>query len=299
VSSFNPQDASARSAALRTRRAEIKRELATGQRDIVESFDEARDTDDPALAGLRVEWFLRTLPGIGPTKARKILDGLGINPRATIGGLRINQRTAFRRELLRLTKRRHAPPSNGRLVVIAGPTAVGKGTVVREVRRRLPEIEMSVSATTRPPRPHEVDGVDYFFVSPAEFDRMVADDELMEWAWVHGTHRYGTPREPVLRQKRAGKTVFLEIDVQGARQIRQRGEDALFVFIAPPSFEALAERLESRGTEDDAERQRRLATAVEELSARTEFDEVIVNDVVDQAASDIVDLVTTAPTRGD
>lgn len=296
---FDPQDASARSAALRTRRAELKQLLATKQIDMVETFDEAKDSDDRALAGLRVEWFLRALPGIGPTKARRILDGLGISPRATIGGLRVNQRTAFRRELLRLTKHQPAQSTPGRVVVIAGPTAVGKGTVVREVRRRMPEIEMSVSATTRPPRPDEVDGVDYFFVSPAEFDRMVEHDELMEWAWVHGTHRYGTPREPVLRKKRAGKIVFLEIDIQGARQIRARGEDALFIFIAPPSFEALAERLESRGTEDDAERQRRLATAVEELSARNEFDEVIVNDVVDQAASDIVDLLQNASTRGD
>ena len=184
-------------------------------------------------------------------------------------------------------------------MVIAGPTAVGKGTVVREVKRRIPDIEMSVSATTRPARPGETDGVDYFFVTAEEFDRMVAKDQLLEWAWVHGAHRYGTPRDPVVRQKRAGKTIFLEIDVQGARQIRARGEDALFIFIAPPSFEALAERLASRGTEDDAERQRRLATAVEELSARNEFDVVIVNDVVDQAAADIVDLLQRDQTRGD
>ena len=208
MSAFDPRDASARSAALRTRRADIKRELATRQRDVIETFDNAKDTDDPALSGLRVEWFLRALPGIGPTKAHRILDDLGINPRATIGGLRINQRTAFRRELLRLTKRQRGPRSEGLVVVIAGPTAVGKGTVVREVRRRMPEIRMSVSATTRPPRPEEVDGVDYFFVSSEQFDRMVQADELMEWAWVHGTHRYGTPREPVLRQKRAERPFF-------------------------------------------------------------------------------------------
>ncbi len=299
MAAFDAHDASAKSATLRARRAEIKQQLANRQREALTTFDQAQNGDDPALSGLRVEWFLRALPAIGPKKAGRLLERLGINPRATIGGLRINQRTALRRELVELLGKRAAPSTEGRVVVIAGPTAVGKDTVIREVRRRLPDIEMSVSATTRPPRPGEVDGVDYFFVTPEQFDAMVEAQELMEWAWVHGTHRYGTPREPVLRQKRAGRTVFLEIDVQGARQVRHSGDDALFIFIAPPSFEALAQRLESRGTEDDAERQRRLATAVEELSARHEFDEVIVNDVVDQAAADIVDLLQRSSNRGE
>jgi len=296
--SFDASAQSAKSAELRRRRAAIKAELAAGKRDFLDTFDGAKESDDPALSGLRVEWFLRALPGVGPTKAHRLLDKLGISPRATIGGMRINQRTAFRRELLRITRQRQ-PRRAGRLVVIAGPTAVGKDTVIRAVRQMRPDIEMSVSATTRSPRPGEVDGVDYFFVSPEAFDQMVSRGELMEWAWVHGTHRYGTPRAPVLRQQRAGKTVFLEIDVQGARQLRERGENALFIFIAPPSFEALAERLESRGTEDDDERQRRLATAVEELSARNEFDEVIINDVVEQAARDIVDLLQSSHHQGE
>jgi guanylate kinase len=115
---------------------------------------------------------------------------------------------------------------------------------------------------------------------------------LLEWATVHGTHRYGTPKGPVQAQQREGKTVLLEIDLQGARQIRSSGVDALFIFLAPPSFNALIERLESRGTEDEEERRRRLATAVEELSARDEFDAVVINDVVEQAALEVVDLIS-------
>ncbi|AVG24061.1 guanylate kinase [Pontimonas salivibrio] len=298
-SGFDAGAQSAKSSALRKRRAQIKEELSQLQRDFVDTFDRAKDSDNPALSGLRVDWFLRALPGVGPTKTTKILERLGINPRATIGGLRINQRTAFRRELVELTKNLQPRRTIGRLVVIAGPTAVGKNTVISEILKARPEIEMSVSATTRPPRPGEVDGVDYYFVPDEQFDALVESGELMEWAVVHGTHRYGTPRGPVLRQQRAGKTVLLEIDIQGARQLRDGGEEALFIFIAPPSFDALAERLESRGTEDSDERQRRLATAVEELGARGEFDHVVVNDVVQDAAQDIVDLLEATTPRGD
>lgn len=294
MAEFDAREASAKSAALRARRAVVKAELANAQRGFVETFDQARESSDPALTGMRVEWFLRALPGVGPTKTARILQRLGINPHATLGGLRINQRTAFRRELVDLARKYARPSSRGRLVVIAGPTAVGKDTVIRAVRALRPDIEMSVSATTRPPRPGEVDGVDYFFVSAQRFDQLISDGELMEWAWVHGKHRYGTPRAPVLAQQHAGKTVFLEIDVQGARQVRNAGVDALFIFIAPPSFDELAKRLDTRGTEDPDEKQRRLATAVEELSARNEFDAVIINDVVDQAARDIVNLLETS-----
>lgn len=296
---FDAATQSARSGALRKKRAEIKSDLAALRRDFIDTFDHAKESSDVALTGLRIDWFLRALPGVGPTKATRILGRLGISPRATIGGLRINQRTAFRRELVELTQKIQPRRRVGRLVVIAGPTAVGKHTVIAALLQMRPDIEMSVSATTRPPRPGEVDGVDYYFVSPEQFDALIARGELMEWAQVHGTHRYGTPRTPMLRQQRAGNTVLLEIDIQGARQVRQRGEEALFIFIAPPSFEALAERLASRGTEDQDERQRRLATAVEELGARGEFDHVVVNDVVEDAAKDIVDLLEATTPRGD
>ncbi len=181
-----------------------------------------------------------------------------------------------------------------RLVVVAGPTAVGKGTLVSALRQRRPDIWVSVSATTRAPREGEQDGFHYYFVSPPEFDRMISDGELLEWAVVHGVHRYGTPRGPVEERLAADVPVVLEIDLQGARQVRDTMPDALFVFVAPPSFEALIERLAIRGTEDQAERERRLETAREELRAVDEFDVTIVNDVLDDAVTELEGIVATA-----
>ncbi|BDO42355.1 guanylate kinase [Cellulomonas sp. NTE-D12] len=175
-----------------------------------------------------------------------------------------------------------------RLTVLAGPTAVGKGTVSADVRARYPQVWLSVSATTRSPRPGEVDGVHYRFVSEAEFDRMVAAGELLEWAVVHGRHRYGTPRGPVEQRLAAGEPVLLEIDLQGARQVRQSMPGARFVFLAPPSWDELVRRLVGRGTEDEAERERRLATARVELAAEPEFDHVIVNDDVHRATDELL-----------
>lgn len=185
-----------------------------------------------------------------------------------------------------------AEPRPSRLVVLAGPTAVGKGTVAAAVRELHPEVWISVSATTRAPRPGEVDGVHYTFVSEAEFDRMVAADELLEWAVVHGRHRYGTPRGPVDAALAAGRPAMLEIDLQGARQVRRTMPEALFVFLAPPSWEELVRRLVGRGTEGEEERERRLATAREELAAEAEFDETIVNREVHAAAEQLVALMT-------
>ena len=175
-----------------------------------------------------------------------------------------------------------------RLTVLAGPTAVGKGTVSADVRARYPQVWLSVSATTRPPRPGEVDGVHYRFVSESEFDRMAAAGELLEWAVVHGRHRYGTPRHPVEERLAAGEPVLLEIDLQGARQVRASMPEARFVFLAPPSWDELVRRLVGRGTEDEAERERRLATARVELAAEPEFDHVIVNDDVHRATDELV-----------
>ena len=178
-----------------------------------------------------------------------------------------------------------------RLTVLAGPTAVGKGTVVRALREREPDIWISVSATTRPPRPGEIEGVHYFFVTPERFDEMVAGGELLEWAVVHGVHRYGTPRRPVEEHLESGTPVLLEIDLQGARQVRETMPDALFVFLAPPSWEELVSRLVGRGTEGPEERERRLETARLELAAESEFDGVIVNDTVEAAAEALERLI--------
>jgi guanylate kinase len=182
------------------------------------------------------------------------------------------------------------PERRRRLVVLAGPTAVGKGSIAADIRANHPEVWISVSATTRPPRPGEVNGVHYWFVSEEEFDRMVADNELLEWAVVHGAARYGTPRQPVDLALASGQAAMLEIDLQGARQVRESMPEALFVFLEPPSWEELVRRLVGRGTEDEAERERRLATAREELAAKAEFDASIVNREVHAAAEELVAL---------
>jgi guanylate kinase len=182
-------------------------------------------------------------------------------------------------------------PAPSRLVVLAGPTAVGKGTVAAAVRETHPEVWISVSATTRAPRPGEVDGVHYHFVSDAEFDRMVAEDDLLEWAVVHKAARYGTPRRPVEEALAAGRPAMLEIDLQGARQVRRTMPGALFVFLAPPSWEELVRRLVGRGTETEEERERRLVTAREELAAEPEFDVTITNHEVRRAADELVSLM--------
>jgi guanylate kinase len=189
------------------------------------------------------------------------------------------------------------PASRARLVVLAGPTAVGKGTVAACVRRQHPEIWISVSVTTRNPRPGEIEGVHYLFVTDAEFDAMVAADGLLEWAVVHKAARYGTPRAPVEEHLAAGEPALLEIDLQGARQVHARMPDALMVFLAPPSWEELERRLVGRGTEGPAERERRLATARVELAAEDEFDVTIVNTDVESACEELVDLFRSGTSR--
>ena len=185
-----------------------------------------------------------------------------------------------------------------RLVVLAGPTAVGKGTVAASVRAHHPEVWISVSATTRAARPGEVDGVHYWFVDDAEFDRMVAAGELLEWAVVHRAARYGTPRRPVEEALAAGRPALLEIDLQGARQVRESMPDALFVFLKPPSWDELVRRLTGRGTETAADQVRRLETARGELAAEAEFDVTIVNHEVHAAAEELVALMAPARGRG-
>lgn len=198
------------------------------------------------------------------------------------------------------------PAVRPRLTVLSGPTAVGKGTVVGRLRETRPEVFISVSATTRPARPGEIDGVHYLFVDDAEFDRLIADGELLEWAVVHNSYRYGTPRDPLRAALAAGRPALLEIDLQGARQVRRvcgaaaepgSGSGALaagdvqYVFLMPPSWEEMVRRLVGRGTETAEERERRLATAREEMLAVDEFDHIVVNTEIDQAVAELVLLV--------
>jgi guanylate kinase len=179
----------------------------------------------------------------------------------------------------------------GRLLVLAGPSGVGKSTVVAELRRMAAPLWFSVSATTRAARPGEVDGREYRFVSDEQFDRMVAAGDLLEWASIHrGLHRSGTPAAPVEAHLAAGEPVLLELDLAGARAVHQRRPDALLVFLEPPSWEELVSRLTGRGTEPQEVVDRRLATARVELAARREFDVALVNHDVRETARRLVDL---------
>jgi guanylate kinase len=187
---------------------------------------------------------------------------------------------------------RAARPS---LTVLAGPTAVGKGTVSTYVRDHYPQVWLSVSATTRDPRPGEIDGTHYFFVSDEEFDAMARDGQLLEWAVVHNSHRYGTLRSTVERALERGLSVLLEIDLQGARQIRNTMPEANFVFLAPPSWDEMVARLVGRGTETAAEQRVRLETAKLELAAEPEFDHTVINDRVERAAAELVQLMGVDP----
>ena len=182
-----------------------------------------------------------------------------------------------------------------RLTVLAGPTAVGKGTVSADIRERYPEVWLSVSVTTRPARAGEIEGVHYHFIDEASFDELIEAGELLEWAVVHGRYRYGTPARAVAAALDAGKPALLEIDLQGARQVREAMPDALMVFLAPPSWDELARRLVGRGTETAEERERRLATARREMAAQSEFDVTIVNDDVQRATDELVSWMGLAP----
>ena len=181
-----------------------------------------------------------------------------------------------------------------RLTVLSGPSGVGKGSVLAAIRRRHPDVWLSVSVTTRPPRPGETEGVEYHFASDAEFDALVASGSLLEHAEYAG-YRYGTPRAPVLERLAAKVPALLEIDLQGARQVRVAMPEAFLVFLAPPSFDELARRLTGRATEDPEHLRRRLDLARIEMAAEDEFDAVVVNDTIEDAADRVVALIVQSP----
>ena len=177
-----------------------------------------------------------------------------------------------------------------RVFVITGPSGVGKGTLIRGLRERLPELELTVSATTRPPRPGERDGAEYHFMTPEQFESHVAAGDFLEYA-DYSQNRYGTLRDEVERRLRAGAPVVLEIELQGARQVRQAMPDAVAVFITPPSREALRTRLVGRGTDSPEQVQARLDTAERELQAADEFRHVVINDRLEQATEALAEIV--------
>lgn len=285
--------AAARAAvAARRARAEVKRAVAERRRtalDVAESAWAGEVTAPEAT--LRVRELLTSIPGIGPTRVARIMAELQIADSKRVGGLGVRQRRILGDWL---AVRESRGRSRARLVVLAGPTAVGKGTVSAHIREHHPDVLLSVSATTRAPRPGEVDGVHYYFVDDAEFDRMVREREMLEYAVVHNSYRYGTPRPPVEAALDEGRSVLLEIDLQGARQVRTAMPEAVLVFLLPPTWDELVRRLIGRGTEEAAEQQRRLETAKVELAAQDEFDVKVVNRDVAEAAREVVDLLSAS-----
>ncbi|KHO21864.1 guanylate kinase [Mycolicibacterium setense] len=182
--------------------------------------------------------------------------------------------------------------STAPVVVLSGPSAVGKSTVIRCLRERLPDLYFSVSVTTRAPRPGEVDGVDYTFVSAERFQQLIDDGELLEWADIHGgLHRSGTPAQPVRDATRAGRPVLIEVDLAGARAVKQAMPEVISVFLAPPSWDELVSRLSRRGTESPEVMARRLETARAEMAAKSDFDQVVVNRQLDTACAELVSLL--------
>jgi guanylate kinase len=178
------------------------------------------------------------------------------------------------------------------VVVLSGPSAVGKSTVVRCLRERVAELHFSVSVTTRAPRPGEVDGVDYSFVTPDRFQQLIDDGELLEWAEIHGgLHRSGTPAAPIREATEDGHPVLIEVDLAGARAVKKAMPEVITVFLAPPSWEDLEARLTGRGTETPEVMRRRLETAKAELAAQDDFDEVVVNSQLESACAELVSLL--------
>lgn len=187
------------------------------------------------------------------------------------------------------------------VIVLSGPSAVGKSTVVHCLRQRIPDLHFSVSVTTRAPRPGEVDGVDYTFVTAERFQQLIDEGALLEWAEIHGgLHRSGTPARPVREAAGAGRPVLIEVDLAGARAVKAAMPEAMSVFLAPPSWQALETRLVGRGTESPEAIARRLQTARAELAAQDDFDKVVVNSRLESACAELVSLlVAQAPAGSD
>jgi guanylate kinase len=266
----------------RQERAEIKRLITSGGMNIFEAINDQRES----IRRMRVIDLLSALPGVGKARATLIMERRKISPTRRIGGLGQLQLKALAKELAVIK----VDSSRGKLIVISGPGGVGKSTITSRLRSD-PRFWVSVSATTRQPRPNEIEGVDYFFYSHERFQSMIDNGEFLEWAEFAG-NRYGTPKSPVEKWRVLGKHVILEIEIEGARQVRSSEPRAALLFIAPPSWNELVRRLTSRGTDSPARRAARLALAEEEMAAAGEFDAILINEEVEGLIAELVSLAT-------
>jgi guanylate kinase len=261
-------------------RAKVKEQVASGELFFFDLFKDERKS----ITRMKLVDLLQSVPGIGQARAQIIFERTKISPSRRIGGVGHRQIELLRQEFLLIKNSRQS----GKLLVVSGPSGVGKSTITNRLRAD-ERFWISVSVTTRLMRTGEVDGTDYIFVGEDKFNQMIKDNDFLEWADFAGS-KYGTPKKAVEEALQDGKNVILEIELNGARQVRKNSKNAILIFIEPPSWEELTARLINRGTESEQSTQARLDRAKEELSAAAEFDYVVINHQVEQSVAELVSL---------